>query len=42
MEIFTNEGFERESYRSIKRANDPRTFAEKVVGRLKNSIKKHL
>ena len=42
MEIFTNEESEKTALSSIMKANDYRTFSDKVASRLKNKLKKIL
>ncbi len=42
MEIFTDDEKENIAYTSIIKANDYRTFSDKVIGKLKNKIKKCL
>lgn len=42
MEIFTNEENEKNAYSSIIKANDYRTFSDKVASHLKNRLKKIL
>ena len=40
MEIFTDDEKEKIAYQSIMKANDYRTFADKVANRLKSKLKK--